>query len=192
VDALRIPLSAITDEGIVVEVTAPGERLWPKGVKEMPLTAVRIAGDLVKLGDKDYLFRGRIVGAYRGRCDRCLADLESPFDLETVWSFKQGVAKDFVADLSDDADTDPFEESPSVFIFEGNDIDLTPSVCEEIVLAAPAKTLCREDCAGLCARCGANLNIASCSCGIENETGNSALAGLADLFPNLRPDVSKE
>ena len=44
------------------------------------------------------------------------------------------------------------------------EIDITQDVRDALLLAVPAKHLCREDCMGLCPRCGANLNFESCSC----------------------------
>jgi len=35
---------------------------------------------------------------------------------------------------------------------------------EQVLLALPIKTLCREECKGLCPHCGKNLNVDSCSC----------------------------
>jgi len=44
------------------------------------------------------------------------------------------------------------------------EIDITQDVRDAFLLAVPTKHLCREDCLGLCPRCGANLNFESCSC----------------------------
>ena len=41
---------------------------------------------------------------------------------------------------------------------EGDLIDLEPLLRDEVVLDLPFQPLCREDCAGLCVECGANLN----------------------------------
>lgn len=43
-------------------------------------------------------------------------------------------------------------------------IDLTEGLREGIIFALPAYPVCREDCSGLCMRCGKNLNTGSCSC----------------------------
>lgn len=45
-----------------------------------------------------------------------------------------------------------------------NIIDLSNDVRDAILLAIPLKLLCREDCAGLCSRCGKNLNTGHCNC----------------------------
>ncbi|HEY8831508.1 MAG TPA: DUF177 domain-containing protein, partial [Gemmatimonadaceae bacterium] len=43
-------------------------------------------------------------------------------------------------------------------------LDLRPSVRETWLLTAPAYVQCSEDCKGLCAICGTNLNESSCNC----------------------------
>ena len=43
-------------------------------------------------------------------------------------------------------------------------IDLSTCVREELALAVPRYPLCRDDCAGLCPRCGADLNAGPCAC----------------------------
>ncbi|MCK9604348.1 MAG: DUF177 domain-containing protein [Candidatus Omnitrophica bacterium] len=44
-------------------------------------------------------------------------------------------------------------------------IDLDPDIRDQIILDYPIKPLCSEDCKGLCAKCGKNLNEGGCSCG---------------------------
>jgi uncharacterized protein len=46
----------------------------------------------------------------------------------------------------------------------GGRIDLREVVREQILLALPEQVLCREDCRGLCAKCGGNRNLINCSC----------------------------
>ena len=43
-------------------------------------------------------------------------------------------------------------------------IDLTEAICQYALLAAPMKPLCHNDCAGLCQKCGHNLNKGPCAC----------------------------
>lgn len=42
--------------------------------------------------------------------------------------------------------------------------DLTDDIRENLLLAMPMRIKCKEDCKGLCPRCGANLNTEKCSC----------------------------
>jgi len=51
------------------------------------------------------------------------------------------------------------------------EVDVTPALREALVLRIPIYLLCREDCRGLCSRCGANLNRERCTCAPE-EVGN--------------------
>ncbi len=46
-------------------------------------------------------------------------------------------------------------------------IDLNDDIRQEIVLAYPLKPLCKEDCRGMCFRCGRNLNESNCNCSLK-------------------------
>ena len=52
-------------------------------------------------------------------------------------------------------------------LYEGENIDLTPLVREQVLLALADRPLCREDCKGLCLHCGSNLNEGDCGCTSE-------------------------
>jgi uncharacterized protein len=44
-------------------------------------------------------------------------------------------------------------------------INLDADIREEIILSYPVKPLCKENCKGLCPKCGGNLNEGGCNCG---------------------------
>ena len=46
--------------------------------------------------------------------------------------------------------------------FDGKTIDLDPIVREQVLLALPVSVVCREDCRGLCSKCGQDLNEKDC------------------------------
>ena len=48
--------------------------------------------------------------------------------------------------------------------FRGSEIQLDRFVGEMLALAVPVQPLCREDCRGLCPRCGVDRNLESCGC----------------------------
>ena len=56
------------------------------------------------------------------------------------------------------------------FVFEkkvkyhGEIIDLTENIREDIIVSLPLKTVCRQECRGLCPHCGRNLNTGQCGC----------------------------
>jgi uncharacterized protein len=57
-------------------------------------------------------------------------------------------------------------DDPEVFLFDPNArlLDLRAAIRETWLLTAPAYVQCREDCKGLCATCGTNLNETTCNC----------------------------
>jgi uncharacterized protein len=105
---------------------------------------------------RELFFDGHIGGAVLGHCARCLEAY--PFDLN----------KDFFLVLVPRSELpremDLRDEELDLSFYEGEEIDLTPLVREQIILALPSRPLCREDCKGLCPHCGANRNVQSCTC----------------------------
>lgn len=193
-DKLTIPLSAIQDKGLPIDIRAFEEDLRPEGAKAMSVTEVRITGILSR-ADDDYVFHGDLTGAYVRPCDRCLERAEVPFSVDAVWVFSKD-ALSAVEKLSEEAgDRVGVEDSTLPVAIEGDEIHLRPLIWEEIALAAPLKYLCEEECAGLCPRCGANLNREECQCPAEEAErtgGNEQLAKLKDLFPDLKNKSSEE
>lgn len=105
---------------------------------------------------------------------------------------------DFVLELCCDRCAKPISVAQKVDIFhtlvthlndEANDelllvnelrFDLDPLVTEDIFLSLPSKFLCKEDCKGVCPRCGKDLNMDSCSCEKEIDPRLAALKQLLD------------
>ena len=61
-------------------------------------------------------------------------------------------------------------------------IDLADDVRQFVLLSVPLKLLCRDDCKGLCPRCGTNWNAGTCAC--KQETTDSRWEGLEKLLNN--------
>ena len=57
-------------------------------------------------------------------------------------------------------------------------LDLREGLRQYILMSEPLKPLCRDDCAGLCSRCGEDLNAGPCKCQPETDERWDALAGL--------------
>jgi uncharacterized protein len=65
--------------------------------------------------------------------------------------------------------------------YEGGGLLLEDTLREQVLLALPLKTLCREDCKGLCPHCGKNMNEIDCGCVDELEDPRwSALKEIRD------------
>jgi uncharacterized protein len=72
----------------------------------------------------------------------------------------------------------PFDEEEIFPIDEHHLVDLTEAIRQNVLLALPMVTLCREDCKGLCPQCGHDLNLGPCECQPEVDTRMSVLAKL--------------
>jgi len=195
VNKLAVPVASITASGIVIDVVAPLADIEPPDADGgVPILTVHVRGTLSEM-DREYFFRGSIAGAFEHVCDRCLEPASAPFEVDVAWLFKEGLPVTSDEDELDEADEDEAEELAAAALgFEGSEIDLAPGVWEEVVLAMPLKFVCRPDCAGLCAQCGANLNRGPCACREDgsDKISNKGLAGLSELFPDLRPKRSED
>jgi uncharacterized protein len=117
-----------------------------------------VSGQLQSTGQGEYLWRGGFRGVLQTECRRCLADLRTDLDINVE-------AAIFSTDpeAADDPDFYPLLERAS-------HIDIRDVAREELALAVPARLLlCREDCAGLCPNCGADLNAGPCGCSAPAE-----------------------
>jgi uncharacterized protein len=112
---------------------------------------VRVSGSLVAGARGTWRFDGRISGLTRGECRRCLKPVEASFEAPMVAVYTTS------PDIADDPGVYPLVEPVTA-------IDLTDALREEVALSAPMWMLCREDCAGLCPTCGADLNEGPCQC----------------------------
>ena len=79
-----------------------------------------------------------------------------------------------------DAEAGLDEGDLEVSFLQGQELDLVELAAEQVLLAMPMRILCQSNCAGLCPRCGANLNdVENCGCAPEIDPRWGALADLA-------------
>ena len=98
-------------------------------------------------------------------CDRCGKE----FSREKVVVLDNLVAQE----LED-------EEHDDILLLDGTELDLDEAVTTAFILAMDTKNLCSDDCKGLCAKCGADLNLGPCGCKPEVDPRLAALAQLLD------------
>jgi len=72
------------------------------------------------------------------------------------------------------------EEHDEIYLLEGNEADLDEVAGTAFILAMDTKNLCSDNCKGLCAKCGADLNNGPCGCRPEVDPRLAALAQLLD------------
>ena len=71
-------------------------------------------------------------------------------------------------------------DDPELFVLEGEEVDLDEVLSTCFILDMETKFLCREDCKGLCDRCGKNLNLGPCGCGKKVDPRFAVLEQLLD------------
>jgi uncharacterized protein len=101
---------------------------------------------------------GQVTTTLELTCSRCLEQ----FQTQAAESFDVV----FLPHREDAGDTDLKIEDDDLTTtyYRDHVIDLGQIMQEQFYLAVPMKPLCREDCRGLCANCGTNLNNGSCGC----------------------------
>jgi len=96
-------------------------------------------------------------------CSRCLGDFSEPLSIpfEATYSEEASIQEA----PGEEEEVELTAASIDLFPFHGREIDLMEAIGEQVLLALPLRPLCREDCKGLCPRCGADLNQDACGCG---------------------------
>jgi len=137
-------------------------RIKPEEI-DLETEGVRIIGDVSVDGRLNKNATIDVTGSIKAPveidCSRCLTPVSQDLKIEFHVDF---VDKELFPEArethleSGDLDTD---------VIEGSELDLAQIVREQILLNLPEHVLCREDCKGICPKCGADLNAAGCSCG---------------------------
>ena len=98
-------------------------------------------------------------------CDRCGAEFEST----KITALHATIAEE-----------DDNGEDPELFLLDGDEIDLDEILSTCFILDMETKFLCKEDCKGLCPKCGKNLNLGPCGCRKEIDPRFAVLEQLLD------------
>ena len=101
--------------------------------------------------------RGSVQCRAHLECVRCLREFDLPLDVPLeVYAERSG---------STSRDEQQQVERDDYMLFhDGRRLDLRESVREALLLELPITPYCREDCPGLCPRCGAELALGPCGC----------------------------
>ena len=123
---------------------------------------------ITNTGDRNLEIRGTGKITVGIPCDRCLEEVEVPFDLS--------IAQKLVA--PDRADQDALEEQEA--FMEGYSLNIDSLIDNEITTSWPMKVLCRPDCKGLGPVCGKDLNTGACGC--DTFVPDPRMAAIMDVF----------
>ncbi len=173
---MLVKIEEIRDEGLQVKKQMSLELLGAalEGSGFQPTEPLDVSASLRKVGG-GVLLEGKFTSRVVAECKRCLTEAklslpvsftinlvpeslargEGVLDEEEMEEKDRGQTESGGSFALDDADEE---------VFDGKVIDLEPIVREQVLLALPMNALCREDCGGLCMKCGQNLNEKQCGC----------------------------
>jgi uncharacterized protein len=136
---------------------------------------VSLAFDIHK-DNQQFRLIGTVATTLEMPCSRCLEPFTTP--VEQAFDLRYQPHARNVGEGEREIE----EDDLTTAFYENDEIDLGQLMREQFYLALPMKPLCREDCAGLCAVCGTNLNRGTCTCKPEWEDPRFA------ALKNLKPD----
>lgn len=154
---MKVDLAKLENVRTSLEFIFKAEEIELESDEVKLIDDVKFQGELVKhIAQND--LNGEIRTKVELECSRCLNKLESSLEIPFEAKF---VSPENYTELKEkELDSEELEVS----IIETNEIDLTEFVREQILLAVPAQSFCKEDCKGLCLKCGANKNLIDCKC----------------------------
>lgn len=124
---------------------------------------------LSNIGIQKVQIKGTCKLTIRIPCDRCLDPVPTILDLSFTHE----------ADLEKTEDELRNELEEKDFI-EGFNLNVDKLLFNEILMNWPLKVLCKEDCKGICKKCGQNLNEGACDC--DTVELDPRMAAIKDIF----------
>ncbi len=155
---MRVNVGELLADRHAIRVLAFSERMEPPA-EEVTLPGL-VEGELVLSGTgRTVCVTGQVRTVVGLVCGACLSRFEQPLEV--------AVSEEFYR--PEPEATEPSREAlePEDFLLpvEPEDvIDVTEVVRQNVILALPIAARCREDCRGLCPRCGADRNSGACGC----------------------------
>lgn len=178
---LITPIQLVDEPLAIDETIAPGAVDYTTDLRQTGPMTVKGAADLLlehrDVGSdvSDIRLRATYGGDFEILCARCVEPVALPLAGEFDLIFRPEEAD---AVSGEHAIT---PDETEIGYYQKSGLSLEDVVREQVLLSLPGRTLCKEDCKGLCPRCGQNLNLATCSCGdAPADPRWNALAGLAD------------
>lgn len=104
----------------------------------------------------------------QARCDRCLGRVDVSIEV----SFDEEISEETILHLASETDEYPY--------LSGYELDTDVLIGNEILINWPVKILCKEDCKGICPKCGRDLNQGDCGC--DTFEPDPRMAVLKDIF----------
>ena len=173
-DLLRPLLADITANGLSLVGEATAEELGLTEDDAVLSGPLAVSLDLTNI-EGLIAVTGVLEGTIVRECVRCLKGYEDPLAFSVRAAFipepKLGPRHPKRVDPRrarvEVVEAELEEETDDQYHYQGNQLELAPMLREHVILSAPMQPLCSDDCLGLCAQCGKNLNEGPCQCAAE-------------------------
>ena len=175
-DPFQVALGDRRDKRVPFHVVRRGElsqALLADVDSRVPAGAVAVADVVLEPFDGGLAVNGTVSSHWEGECRRCLAEVGGELKAEVRELFRRGGG-----------------EAEGTYPMTDEQVNLRDMVMDNLFAALPLLPLCRDDCAGICALCGANRNDEPCGCaevvidprwaGLELVRGQLEGTGLAE------------
>ena len=170
-ELLRPLLADITADGLSLVGEVMAEELGLTEDDAVVLGPLAVSLDLTNV-EGLVAVTGVLEGTIVRECVRCLKEYEDPLAFSVRAAFipepksapRYPKRVDSRKARAKGLEAEPEEEPDDQYQYQGNQLELASMLREHVILSAPMQPLCGDDCLGLCARCGKNLNEGPCQC----------------------------
>ena len=135
-----------------------------------------VALTITNIGNREISIQGHIDVVLNIPCDRCLEDVPTALSMDV----------DKTIDMKK-TDEERINDLDETCYIDHSSLDVERLVSNEILIHFPMKTLCREDCKGICFKCGQNLNLGECGC--DRASLDPRMSAIQDIFKNFNSDM---
>ena len=173
---MLISLSEImTTKDKVVQINAPidMERFDYEGESYDFAQKEPVNPTITNLGDRRVMIEGGTNISLTLYCGRCLKEMIYPMNIS--------IQKEVDFNLTEEERAEGLDDTNFII---GYNLDVDTLIYDEILIDFPMKLLCREDCKGLCKKCGTNLNENTCDC--DTTVLDPRMSVIRDIFNNFK------
>ncbi|MBI4683923.1 MAG: DUF177 domain-containing protein [Nitrospirae bacterium] len=165
---MKILISEIPDEGLALTI----DETLKTDVINL-ITPVQGSLSIRKVGP-EVVIEGEIKAEAEIECSRCLKVYTAEINATVSVMYHP------VKELRAEQKYEVREDELDIGFYAGDEFDVLELVKEQIILNVPMKPLCSETCKGICPKCGADLNMNSCNCNLNE--GDSRLKILKEFL----------
>ena len=134
---------------------------------------VLFSGKVANTGDGLLVLMGTASTGFEGDCGRCLRPVHGTLSVPVAETYRGR----YHADVGREN-----EDEETGYRFDGWSIDLSEALKDVLLLALPARVLCRDGCKGLCPVCGVDRNEKDCGHEDREDTGKAPFDRLRELL----------